>query len=137
MAKSWKEKLIGPRADPYVCALDKPFGGFPAGATMLIPTPMLVKEYLDTIPAGMAKTVPEMRADLAVKFKADTTCPLTSGMFVRIAAEAALEELAEGKPIEEVTPFWRIIDRKSPALKKLSCPPDFVLSHRKAEGLPE
>lgn len=137
MAKSWKEKLAAPKALPKVEVMDKPFGGAPAGAKLFIPTPMIVKEYIDAIPKGESRTIPDMRVDLADRNGADVTCPLTSGIFVRIAAEAALEEMAEGKLATEITPFWRIIDKKSPALKKLSCPPDFVLSHRKAEGLPE
>lgn len=136
MKKTWKQKLTIDR-QPEVCPLDKPFQGFPAGATMLIPTPLLVKEYIEAIPLGQSRTIPEMRADLARRFEAQTTCPLTSGIFVRIVAEAALEELAAGTPEEKITPFWRMIDRRAPALKKLSCPPDFVLAHRRAEGLSE
>jgi len=35
------------------------------------------------------------------------TCPLTTGIFVRIVAEAAEEERRDGK--KQVTPYWRVI----------------------------
>ena len=35
------------------------------------------------------------------------TCPITTGIFVRIAAEAAEEQLEQG--IERVTPYWRVV----------------------------
>jgi hypothetical protein len=53
----------------------------------------------------------------------------------RIAAEAAIEEMEDGKPVEKITPFWRLIDAKSPIAKKLSCGTAFVAKMRKQEGI--
>lgn len=118
---------------PEVSELEKPFAGYPAGAKMLIPTPAVIKGYIEGIPLGQAKSVPEMRTDLAKKFDADMTCPLTTGIFTRIVAEAALDDLNEGQAVENVTPFWRIVDPKGPLAKKLSCGPEFVAERRTAE----
>jgi hypothetical protein len=63
------------------------------------------------------------------------TCPLTASIFARIAAEAALEDMAGGKPAEKITPFWRLIDPKSPIAKKLSCGPQFLAKMRRTEGI--
>lgn len=123
MPKSWKEKLEAPKQQPKVEILDKPFGGLPTGGKLFIAHPLQVKAYIDTIPMGQARSMTDLREALAKQARADGTCPLTSGIFVRIVAEAAWEELQSGKPISEITPFWRIIDRKSPAIKKLACGP--------------
>ncbi len=63
------------------------------------------------------------------------TCPITTGIFVRIAAEAAYEEFQEGTPIEKITPFWRVISETSPAEKKLTFGTEFLNKQRKKEGI--
>ena len=76
-----------------------------------------------------------MRNDLATEFRAEYTCPVTSGIFLRMVSEAAYEQVEKGTPIGKVTPFWRIIDEKSALNKKLSFGPDFVKKQRIKEGL--
>mgnify|MGYP000474585659 CR=1 FL=1 len=44
---------------------------------------------------------------MAKKHGATIGCPLTTGIFARIAAEAAVEEAAEGR--KEITPYWRTL----------------------------
>lgn len=75
--------------------------------TMLIPTPMLVDEMVRRIPKGKLVTVAEVRRKLAADFGADVTCPLTTGIFVRIAAEAAEEDRTAGR--RRLTPYWRVV----------------------------
>ena len=74
---------------------------------MLIPTPRLVNELIRKIPRGKLATVSELRRKLASDFKADVTCPLTTGIFVRIAAEAAEEDREQGR--KRITPYWRVV----------------------------
>ena len=74
---------------------------------MLIPTPKLVDELVRKIPKGKLATVGELRRRLAKEFRADVTCPLTTGIFLRIAAEAAEEDRANGR--KRVTPYWRVV----------------------------
>ena len=74
---------------------------------MLIPTPKLVDELIRKIPKGKLVTVSELRRKLAFDFKADVTCPLTTGIFVRIAAEAAEEDRNHGR--KRITPYWRVV----------------------------
>jgi hypothetical protein len=52
---------------------------------------------------------------------------------VRISAEAALEELAEGKSLNEVAPFWRVIDPDSKLAARLTVGPDWVATQRAVE----
>ena len=131
MAKTWKQKLNDGRK-PEVEVLPRSYGGMAAGDQMLISTPGEVDAELRTIPAGEALTIPEFRTRLARKHGAAGTCPMTTSIFLRIVAEVALEDLAEGK--KDVAPFWRVVDAKSPVAKKLSCGPDEVARLREVYG---
>jgi len=75
-----------------------------------------------------------MRRDLAKAHGADLSCPISTSIFARIAAEAALEENESGRPLSEVTPFWRVIDEASPLARKLSCGPDLLRTQRGLEA---
>jgi hypothetical protein len=75
-----------------------------------------------------------MRADLAAAHGADLACPLSTSIFARIAAEAALEAAAAGAPLDGITPFWRLIDEDSKIANKLSCGPDFIRAQRARES---
>jgi hypothetical protein len=74
---------------------------------MLIATPLLVDALIRKVEKGKLVTVRQLRERLAKDFKVDSTCPLTTGIFVRIAAETAEEDLRMGK--SEITPYWRVI----------------------------
>jgi hypothetical protein len=132
--KTWAEKMAHP-PQPEVSVLDKPYAGSAPGAKMLIPTPAIVKAYIESIPLSQTRTPTVMRTELAKQNSADMTCPLTAGIFTRIVAEAALDEMRSGEPFESITPFWRLVGPRTPLAKKLSCGPDFVRERREAEGL--
>ena len=131
---SWAQKLHDGR-EPKVVILPKPFGGVQAGSKLFVGTPRLVKQFIEAIPRGERTTVARMRDDLAAEWQADVTCPISTGIFVRIVAEAALEELAQGKPESAITPFWRVVDEQSPLSSKLSCGPDFIRKMRTADEI--
>lgn len=133
--KTWKQKLHVDKK-PELEVLDKPYAGADVGDKLLIPTPIMVDQYVRNIPNGVHTSMQQMRADLAAEYGAAITCPLCSGIFLRIVAEAAYDELQEGKSIDDIAPFWRMIDNKAPILKKLSFGTDFVIEQRKKEGLP-
>lgn len=134
MPKSWAEKFANP-PEPSVTRLGRPYVGHTEGKKMLIPTPAVVAAYVEAIPKGESRTMSQMREDLAAAHRADFTCPLTAGIFLRIAAELAWEQHQSGRPLAKITPFWRVVDAKSPAAKKLTCGVDFIVKQRKREGL--
>jgi hypothetical protein len=115
--------------------LEKDFADMPAGAKMLIATPKIIDDYVRQIPRGKSGSLATMRRDLAVEYGADYTCPVTSGIFLRIVSEAAHEQIEKGTPLGRVTPFWRVVDEKSSLNKKLSFGEAFVKQQRKKEGL--
>ena len=132
--KSWVQKL-NPDAVIEVKRITSDFADMKAGETMLIATPLIVNDYVRQIPKGHETTLAQMRKDLAAIYHADKTCPVTSGIFLRIVAEAAWEEYQAGKPLNKITPFWRILSEKSPTAKKLSFGTAFLLQQRQKEKL--
>ena len=102
---SWRAKLEKAQ-EPKVVRIPPKMSRFGEG-TMLIPTPMLVDEMVRQVPRGKLITSRELRRKLAADFAANTTCPLTTGIFLRIAAEAAEEDRAHGK--RRLTPYWRVV----------------------------
>lgn len=79
--------------------------------------------------------MPQLCEDLAEAHRADFICPLAAGIFLRIAAELAWEQHQNGKPLSKITPFCRVVDLKSPMVKKLACGADFIVKQRKSEGI--
>ena len=132
--KTWQEKFNVAR-EPVVEITDKKFADIPEGSKMLIATPKVIDEYVRQIPKGHHTSLQQMRKDLAADFNAEYTCPITSGIFLRIASELAYEQYENGTPLKKITPFWRMIDKKAPLAKKLSFGYDFVAEQRKKEGL--
>ena len=102
---SWREKLEKDQ-QPKLVNVPPKMSRFGRGK-MLIPTPLLVDELVRRIPKGKLVTVSELRRKLAADFGADVTCPLTTGIFLRIAAEAAEEDRANGR--RRITPYWRVV----------------------------
>ena len=74
---------------------------------MLIPRPLDVDALIRTVPRGKLVTVNQIRARLAEEQHADVTCPLTTGILIRIASETAEEDRKAGK--SRVTPYWRVL----------------------------
>lgn len=132
--KTWAEKLNNGK-EPVVELIEKDFSWVKAGTTILIVNPLVVKAQIEAIPRGRSKTVPQIREELAKEYGADMTCPMTIGIFVRIVAEAAWDEHLEGKPVDEISPFWRVIEPKAKVATKLRCGADFIQQMRHEEGI--
>ena len=62
------------------------------GIKMLIPTPKIVNQYVCNIPKGNFKSVKSLRRDMAVDFDAQMSCPMVTGISLRIISEASYEE---------------------------------------------
>jgi len=74
---------------------------------MLVPKPLDVDALIRRVRKGKLVTVTQIMKRLAKDFHADLTCPMTTGIFIRIAAEAAEEDLSKGK--KQITPYWRVL----------------------------
>lgn len=135
MALTWREKLDRPDA-PKRTRLEKPFAGVPAGSLLYVSTPRELDRILRAVPAGTTIDIVTLRAQLADANDADATCPVTTSMFLRIVAEAALDEVADGAAWDEVTPFWRAIDPDGRLAGRLSCGRELVRERLDQESGP-
>lgn len=102
----WREKLEKRQESKVVKVPPKMQARFGTG-TMLIPRPLDVDALIRRARRGQLITPTQIREALARQHKADVTCPLTTGIFIRIAAEAAAEEARQGAV--RVTPYWRVV----------------------------
>lgn len=113
--------------------LDKGFGDMRVGERMLISSPEAISAYIRDIPKGMTVTPKEMRLALAREMGADNTCPVSTGIFLRIAVEEAL--LSNSEIDDSPLPFWRVVDEKHPVLRKLGIPAEEITRMRKQESI--
>jgi hypothetical protein len=104
--KSWREKMNNPKLPKVVQLLPNMRSRFGEGE-MLVPSPLDVEAAIRAVPTGSLITATEIREQLAAEYSVDTTCPLTTGIFIRLAAEAAEEEALAGKA--PATPYWRVV----------------------------
>jgi alkylated DNA nucleotide flippase Atl1 len=103
---SWRAKLHKqalPKLVPVPEGMTKRLGE----GMMLIPTALQIDAMIRKIPRGQVSSLSQIRRRLAHWHNVDVTCPLVTGIFLRIAAEAAEEDRAAGRP--EVTPYWRVV----------------------------
>ena len=108
MAQTAIERLNKAKS-PKVVILEKDFAGIRAGSSMFVATPKIVDEFINKMPQGRFVTMPELRADLAIEYDCDATCPVSTAIFLRVVAEAALEHLEQGAKTADITPFWRVV----------------------------
>jgi ABC-type uncharacterized transport system ATPase subunit len=136
MKKTWLDKLNETK-EPKIKRIDIDFADIPAGSNMLIATPKIIDNYIQEIGVGKRIDTKTLRKDLALAHNADYTCPVTTGIFLRIVAEANYEKLQQGKHVKEITPFWRVIEPKSVLAKKLTFGQDFLLQQIEKERVNE
>jgi hypothetical protein len=130
--KSWLEKLHENKGSK-IKRIDIDFADIPSGSNMFIATPKIIDEYINEIGFGKRNDLKTLRKDLAIEHNADYTCPVTTGIFLRIVAEANYEKLQQGIPLEEITPFWRVIELNSALAKKLTFGQEFLIQQVEKE----
>src|SRR5256885_17252965 len=105
--KTWKEKLANSKGLPKVGRIEGKMTARWGTGTMVIPAPTEVDALMQKVPKGKLITINEIRALLASKHNVTIGCPITTGIFAWIAANAAAEEVAQGGT--RVTPYWRTL----------------------------
>jgi hypothetical protein len=135
MAKTWQQKFDNGHY-PKLASTEKDWAGIPAGEKFLISSPAEIDAYIRHIPKGRAVSFATLKRDIALEHGTEYMCPLTAGIFTRIVSELAYEKISLGSSVEDVTPFWRVVDLNMPLAKKLSFGTDFIRTMREQEGLP-
>ncbi len=104
---TWTQKLQDskdyPKVEPIGERMSKRWGT----GTVVIPAPLEVDEFMRKVPQGKLTTVNSIREVLAKRHGATIGCPMTTGIFAWVAANAAAEQLQVGQT--DITPYWRTL----------------------------
>jgi len=133
MGKTAKERLNTKKRSKTV-VLEKDFAGVKKGQTLFVATPKIVDEYIKKIPYGETRTIVRMRRELARRRKCDATCPVSSAIFIRLSAQAAIDDLEGGVSVDEVAPFWRLLTSKDKITQKLTIDNKWLDLQREVEA---
>lgn len=105
--KSWSEKLADSKDLPKVRKITGKMSKRWGTGTMVIPAPIEVDGVMRRVLEGELATINEVRVALAKKHGVNICCPLTTGIFAWVAANAAEEQRQKGE--KEITPYWRTL----------------------------
>jgi alkylated DNA nucleotide flippase Atl1 len=105
--KTWEEKLNDAKDLPKVVQLKGRAKHRWHANTLAIATPREIFSFIQKVPEGKVATIADLQAAVAKKHGAELGCPLTTGIFTWIAANAS-EEL-EAKSPGSGAPYWRIL----------------------------
>jgi len=104
--KTWHEKL---ETGKKVKIVDIPadWARTLGHGKMVILTPHIINDHIKKLHKGKLTTINDIREKFAAEYNTDTTCPITTGIFVWISAGAAEEDRVDG--IKNITPYWRVL----------------------------
>jgi hypothetical protein len=105
--KTWTEKLNDDKGLPKVEKISSKMSKRWGVGTVVIPAPREVDALMKSVPEGKLVTINQMRAALARKHRATIGCPITTGIFAWVAANAAEESGQKGESM--ITPYWRTL----------------------------
>jgi hypothetical protein len=105
---TWNQKLKRDEGFPKVVPIGPSMTSQWGEGTMVIPAPREVDEIMKRVPKGKLITINEIRTVLARRHGATIGCPMTTGIFAWIAANAAAEH-ATNHSEEGSTPYWRTL----------------------------
>jgi len=132
MKKSWREKLADDKDLPKIGEATGKYSQRWGTGRFVIPAPREVDALMKQVPKGRVVTINDLRSALARKHKTDFTCPITTGIFSWIAANAAAEDEAAGK--KRITPFWRTLKTGGEINPKYPGGVEGVAGRLRAEG---
>jgi len=116
--KTWSEKMNA--KPPHHVTLNKDFAGIAKGSKLHISSPLEIAAVLQTIPPGSTVSIQAFRRKLAEDNLCDAACPVSTSIFLKIVAEYVWEQFNRTGEINNLAPFWRVVDSNSPLAKKLS-----------------
>ncbi len=108
--KTWREKLADDKDLPKVVILGKDQAARLGGKTCALPAPREIDALMRRVPRGKLTTIHALRQAVARDQGAEIGCPITTGIFSWIAAQAAAE--AEAAGATDATPYWRTLKAK-------------------------
>jgi len=130
--KTWQEKLADSKDLPKVVEITDKMRKRWGTGTLVIPAPREVDKIMGKVPEGKVITINQIREIVAKRHGATIGCPLTTGIFVNIAARAAEEATTEGK--KDTTPYWRTLKSKGELNEKYPGGVEAQAAHLREEG---
>ena len=127
-----REKLLDDKDLPRLETIPAKLHATWGRGKFVIARPRDVDALMRRVPKGKLTTVDELRAALAAMHGADTACPMTTGIFVNLAAKAADEAESEGRT--RVTPYWRTLKARGELNAKFPGGVEHVRARLEAEG---
>jgi hypothetical protein len=121
------------KRSPKKVMLSSDFAGVKAGTMLYIGTPQIVADYISKIPAGETCSIEKLRNQIARRNGCTAMCPVSTAIFLRIAADYAIDQMNAGKTPQEVIPFWRVLSSKDKIAKKLKIDPHWLDHQRQLE----
>ncbi len=103
----FRKKLHDKKDFPKIKTIPKKLSKSWGKGKFVLPSPLEVNTLMKKVPKGKLTTINEIRRKLAKKYKTITACPIVTGIFAWIAANAAEEDIKDGR--KKVTPYWRTI----------------------------
>jgi len=103
--KTWQQKLADAKAKP---GLPKVFYCEKSRQRLVVPSPGEVEEIIARVPRGRVITIQQVGLRLKEVHGADAACPMTTGIFAWIIANAA-EEQAAALGGKAAVPWWRLL----------------------------
>ncbi|RLS58189.1 MAG: MGMT family protein [Planctomycetota bacterium] len=133
--KTWNEKLHDAKDLPKVITVEPETGSrWPVGR-YVVPAPVDVDAVMRGIPRRKLMTTEGLRQALAARYETDFACPLTTGIFSWIAAQAAVEAEESGAVRGgRGTPWWRTLKTGGELNPKFPGGPDRQRQLLEAEG---
>lgn len=126
--KTFNEKLHDSKDMPKIVEIVDPRYIPSYGKKMVIVPPITYDEIIRKVPQGQLLLTENMRKYIAQKHGADSTCPMTAGIFINIAAYASEERKTDE------TPYWRILKKDGELNEKYPEGIDGQKMHLEMEG---
>lgn len=129
-SKTFNEKLKDSKDMPKIVVIENSRAIRTYGGTdMLIAPPIFYDEIMAEVPRGKVITAVDIREFLAKQYDADFTCPMTSGIFINLAARASCER------DHDRIPFWRTLKSNGELNSKYPGGIEYQKKMLEAEGL--
>ncbi|MGB3338613.1 MAG: hypothetical protein WBA73_15680 [Devosia sp.] len=116
--------------DSYIKIRPHSVNGVMVDQTMLMPSAEAITRQIEAVPKGETRSLADLREQLARKYRAEATCPVTTQRMIKVVAAKSVADHQAGR---RAVPFWRVVDPDKPNGKRLPGGRDFVLARRKDE----
>ncbi len=127
LKKTWNEKLAATNSKNDLGVSKQTPKGL-----MYISKPREVVSIIKKVPKGKLITTSQIRKKLTKKHKVDFTCPLTTGIWISLLANASEENLHEKKKV--IAPYWIVLKPKGLIYEKYLGQKSLQNKYLKAEG---